>query len=131
MRIVSWNIRGLGAEVKVSSISKVIRNVRANFCFLQESKLESVPGDLVRKMWYDDNYDFRFSAARGRLGGLISIWNKDYFQIISDRCLDRAIVIVGKWKIEGLEATMINVYAPNATAEQRVLWDELSELRSC
>lgn len=43
-------------------------------------------------------------------------------QILSDHCVDRAIVIVGKWKLEGLEATMINVYAPNAITEQRVLW---------
>lgn len=31
MRIVSWNIRGLGTEVKVSSIRKVITNVKAIF----------------------------------------------------------------------------------------------------
>lgn len=48
MRIVSWNIRGFGAEVKVSSMREIIRNVRANV--LQESKLELVTRDLVRKI---------------------------------------------------------------------------------
>lgn len=46
---------------------------RANVCFLQETKLEMVSMDLVRKFWGDDNFEFRFVAAIGRSGGLITV----------------------------------------------------------
>ncbi|KAK5787165.1 hypothetical protein PVK06_041818 [Gossypium arboreum] len=39
------------------------------------------------------------------------------------------IVVEGKWKDDGMEATMINEYASNAFSEQRVLWGELKKRR--
>lgn len=64
-RIVSWNVRGLRAEAKVTSDKRVIRKTRANFCFIQESKVETVSVELIRRIWYDDKFEFRFIAANG------------------------------------------------------------------
>ncbi|MFQ6664206.1 hypothetical protein Gotur_031390 [Gossypium turneri] len=50
MRIVSWNVRGLGPEAKIESVKRIIQMKRANVCFLQETKLEMVSVDLVRKI---------------------------------------------------------------------------------
>lgn len=70
-----------------------------------------------KKLWFDDNFDLHFSTAKGRSGGLISIWDKSVFQVIRDLYVNRAIVLVGKWKIEGMDATLINVYASNVVVE--------------
>ncbi|MBA0749244.1 hypothetical protein Gogos_003193 [Gossypium gossypioides] len=35
----------------------------ASVCFLQETKLEMVSVDLVRKLWGDDCFEFKFAAA--------------------------------------------------------------------
>lgn len=48
------------------------------------------------------------------------MWDNDCFQVTSDQYVDRVVVVEGKWKDGGLEATMVDVYAPNATADQRV-----------
>lgn len=119
MRVVSWNVRGLGANIKVATKRRVVRNVRANFCFIQESKLEIVSRDLIRKIWSNDNFNFRFTATRGRSGGIILVWDKDCFQVTGDPCVERAVVVEGKWKDGSLEDIMINVYAPNAKRDQR------------
>ncbi|KAK5844418.1 hypothetical protein PVK06_000556 [Gossypium arboreum] len=50
MRIVSWNIRGLGSEVKKASVNRNCRLARANVCFLQETKLELINMD-VSVLW--------------------------------------------------------------------------------
>ncbi|MFQ6658516.1 hypothetical protein Gotur_027747, partial [Gossypium turneri] len=92
MRIVSWNIRGLGSEAKMESVKRLIRMSRANICFLQEMKLELVTMDLVRKIWGDDDCEF-----------------------------SKLIVIKGKWVQEEMEVMLINVYAPNNVSEQRTL----------
>ncbi|MBA0764642.1 hypothetical protein Gotri_013969 [Gossypium trilobum] len=51
MRIVTWNVRGLGSSAKIDAVNRLVRMTRANVCFLQETKLEMVSVDLVRKIW--------------------------------------------------------------------------------
>lgn len=36
--------------------------------------------DLVRKIWGDDNFEFRFVVAIGRSGGMVIVRDKDYFK---------------------------------------------------
>lgn len=122
MRILPWNVRGLGAGAEVTVIRDFIRNARVNVCFLQESKMEFVYGELISKLWFDDNFEFRFSTAKGRSRGLISIWDKNVSQLSREFFVDRVIVLIGKWKIEGMDATLINVYAPIVVVEQRGFW---------
>ncbi|KAG8473214.1 hypothetical protein CXB51_035176 [Gossypium anomalum] len=46
------------------------------------------------------------------------------------RLEDLVLIIEEKWVKEDLEAVLINIYAPNITAEKSILWGKLSELRS-
>lgn len=55
MRIVSWNIRGLRSAAKIESVRRVICVSKADVCFLQEIKIETVSKDLVRKIWGNGN----------------------------------------------------------------------------
>lgn len=64
---------------------------RINVCFLQETKLEFVSVDLVRKIWGDDNFGFIFAAAINRSGGLLSIWEKENFLVVVEHCGKRLI----------------------------------------
>lgn len=38
MQVLSWNVRGLGNEVKVAWVRRMIRKTRANCFLIQESK---------------------------------------------------------------------------------------------
>lgn len=51
MRIVFWNVRGLGTEVKIAMVRRLVSKHRVDVCFLQESKLEIVSGDFIRRIW--------------------------------------------------------------------------------
>lgn len=42
-------------------------------CFLQETKLEEVLGDLIRRFWGVNNFDVRFAVAVGRSRELMVI----------------------------------------------------------
>lgn len=48
MRIITWNISGLGSNGKIDMVGRLIRRYRVNVCLLQETKLEL--GDLVRRI---------------------------------------------------------------------------------
>lgn len=129
MKIVSWNIRGLGLDVKVAMVNRLVKIHRVNICFLREIKLEEVSGDLVRRIWGDNNFDFRFVAVVGCLGGLITIWDKSFFLLKKDYCVNRFIVVEGYWCSKGWEGVLINVYAPNMLRDQKILWEEMIEIQ--
>lgn len=80
MRIVTWKDRGLGSGAKIEAASRLVRITRDNVCFLQETKLESVTVELVRKFWGDECFDFKFAAAIVRSGGLFTIWDRGVFR---------------------------------------------------
>ncbi|KAB2063728.1 hypothetical protein ES319_A10G237200v1 [Gossypium barbadense] len=101
----------------------------ANVCFLQETKLVDVSGVFVRRIWGDDYFDFRFVAAVGRSGGLITIWDKSSFILKKEYRSNRFIVLEEIWYIEGWEGVLINVYAPNLFCKQKIFWEEILEVR--
>ncbi|KAA3480295.1 Transcriptional regulator ATRX [Gossypium australe] len=104
MRIVSWNVRGLGTEVKIAMVRRLVSKHRVDVCFLQESKLVIVSGDLIRRIWGDDDFDFRYAGALGRSGE-------------------------GNSLSERWDGVLINVYAPNLLSEQRSFWEEMLMFR--
>ncbi|KAA3471319.1 reverse transcriptase [Gossypium australe] len=106
---VTWNVRGLGSGAKIDAVNRSVKMIRANVCFLQETKLETVPVDLVRKIWGDDCFDFKFVVAIERSRGLLTIWDKGWFSVNVVFCGKRFIVVEGKWVHEGKEAVLINL----------------------
>ncbi|KAL1060313.1 hypothetical protein V6Z11_1Z107900 [Gossypium hirsutum] len=103
MKIVSWNIRGMGTDLKITLVNRLLSKYRVDMCFLRESKLEVVTGDLISRIWGDDNFDFRYAAALGRSGGLITIWDKSVFLLKSEYCGNRYILLERKWLLEEWE----------------------------
>ncbi|KAK8567483.1 hypothetical protein V6N12_006069 [Hibiscus sabdariffa] len=73
MREVTWNVRGLGTEVKISTIKKLVWEYKMDMIFIQESKKQTVSVEEVWKMWIDDDFDYRMVAADWRSEGLITI----------------------------------------------------------
>lgn len=84
---------------------------------------------VIRMIWCGDNFDYSFSIAEGNLGGIIIIWDKGSFDIGGHTCAKHFVVVEGKWVVEGLDATVVNVYAPNGSSDQKQVWEEISELK--
>ncbi|KAA3481565.1 reverse transcriptase [Gossypium australe] len=103
---------------------------RDDVCLIQETKLESVSVELVRKIWGDDCLDFKYAAAVERSGGLLTIWDKSSVLAEVSLCERRIIAVVGKWVAEEKEVTLVKVYASNIVAEQKMLWEEIYGLRN-
>ncbi|TYI14468.1 hypothetical protein ES332_A08G122500v1 [Gossypium tomentosum] len=64
---------------------------------VDETKLQVVFGDLITRNWGDDNFDFRYQTAVGHSGGLITIWDKEYFQMNKEYCVNQFVVVEGIW----------------------------------
>ncbi|KAK8662391.1 hypothetical protein V6N13_091969 [Hibiscus sabdariffa] len=118
MKLLSWNIRGIGSNLKVFALKKLLNSVRVNVAFIQESKRVFLSVGDVSKLWYDDVFDFRYSEAEGNSGGLISIWNPAVFQLSNCTILKNLILLEGIFIPDDFPYMLANIYAPCTSSEQ-------------
>ncbi|XP_039055013.1 uncharacterized protein LOC120197617 [Hibiscus syriacus] len=129
MRILSWNIRGMGSNVKISELRKFIRIYRIEMALLQETKKEHFKDTEISSFWCDDDFEFRFSKAMEKSGGILSVWDKSRFHILDSLITDRFVLIEGKYASHDLIFSVMNVYAPCEVSEQVIVWNAIVEVR--
>ncbi|GLT45515.1 hypothetical protein SLA2020_193430 [Shorea laevis] len=128
MKVISFNVRGLGSLVKRKEISKLVRIENLDFLFLQETKLEGIEMSLCRLLWNTDDFDWVMQKSNGNSGGLLCVWNKRNFVKSSVVEGHGFIGILGEWGKQRLKCTFVNVYAPCDRQRRLVLWGEMSKL---
>lgn len=50
----------------------------------------------MRRIWGDDNFDYKYATSIGSLGGLITVWDKEHFQSSKVYCVNRFVAIEGR-----------------------------------
>ncbi|KAL4380092.1 hypothetical protein GQ457_02G021450 [Hibiscus cannabinus] len=66
----------------------------------------------------------------GKSGGLLVVWDINWFSMINVTKNQRFISITGKWSKLDTLVNLVNVYAPCTLADQEKVWDELSTLKA-
>ncbi|KAH7862633.1 hypothetical protein Vadar_007453 [Vaccinium darrowii] len=65
MKLISWNIRGLGSSVKKRFVSKSVRDRNPEVLMIQEMKVESLEEGIIKKMWGNPDVEFAESGLEG------------------------------------------------------------------
>ncbi|KAJ9538631.1 hypothetical protein OSB04_031364 [Centaurea solstitialis] len=92
---------------------------------LQESKLSTIEDRFVKYMWGSEDVDFVFKKSTGRLGGLITMWNKNEFSKSYSIEGEGFLAVFGHWSgIDGLMGC-VNIYGPSGEREKLQLWGRL------
>ncbi|GLT90131.1 hypothetical protein SLE2022_080800 [Rubroshorea leprosula] len=128
MKLVSFNVRGLGSVLKRKEVGKLVRIEQPDFLFLQETKLETGDDDLCRTMWNSNEIDWVMKESIGASGGLLCIWNKKNFAKTKDFTGDGYLRITGEWGLDKVKCNLVNVYGPNDRQKMLKLWDELEHM---
>ncbi|KAK8641023.1 hypothetical protein V6N13_008774 [Hibiscus sabdariffa] len=81
--------------MKVKEARKILRLHKVRMLFIQENKKEEFCDSEIGRLWYDDHFDFKFSAAVGRSRDLVTIWDKSKFKSEKSLITSRYIVISG------------------------------------
>ncbi|KAL8493332.1 hypothetical protein ACS0TY_024521 [Phlomoides rotata] len=125
MKVMSFNVRGLGKKMKRKEIRRMIHNNGIEMCCIQETKMEKTESWIGRELWGRSNYDWVYRDAEGRSGGLISIWNSGVFSKSSSWHTKGLLVVKGRWLEDSSVMLILNVYAPCNTTEKVQLWEIL------
>ncbi|XVF06563.1 hypothetical protein REPUB_Repub06bG0060100 [Reevesia pubescens] len=126
MGLISWNVRGLGKREKRRFVRRVSLNWKLDLLFIQESKVKEVDQRFARSLWRDSLVSFEFSSSIGSTGGLISLWNNDFFEVESKFISHRFILLIGIIKQWKFRYGFVNLYSPNDDGERAIFWDDLS-----
>lgn len=103
---------------------KLIKKGKPDMVFNQETKLESVERIAIQKLWGGTNMEFECSNSVGASGGLLIIWNKDFFKA-TNVIIQRSYILMHGVLYSEFPCTVVNVYAPNEASLRRLLWEEL------
>lgn len=74
MKLLSWNIRGLGGVEKHREVRLLVGEKLPWIVCLQETKLSVFSSALVASLWGNSNFNFSFRPSEGASGGLLIMW---------------------------------------------------------
>ncbi|PWA48762.1 RNA-directed DNA polymerase, eukaryota, Reverse transcriptase zinc-binding domain protein [Artemisia annua] len=130
-QLVSKTIEGEGlqfgvrADGNASWCKGLISKYKVDFMGLQESILGDPDKFDFSMVWGTRDCDVDVVGARGKSGGLISIWNPRKFNILKTTLDQNFIVTTGNIIEDGSILNVVNVYAPQKVGEKRALWERL------
>jgi len=112
MRIVSWNVHGLGGLEKRKEVKELVKDkVPLELC-IQETKLQVIDGFLCTSLWGPSNHDFSYSPSVGASGGLVAIWDTSEVEVWLTARGEHFLMIHGRFIKSNEEFYIFNVYAP-------------------
>ncbi|XP_021990938.1 uncharacterized protein LOC110887669 [Helianthus annuus] len=130
MNVISWNIRGLGADGKGGWCRKLKTENEVGFILIQETQFSSLDTINVSSFWGSGEFEFEYVDATGRSGSLITLWNPKLFvkaSVLKDRNMP---VVSGHVKSDGSKLTVVNVYCPQRLQDKRRVWELMKSVKS-
>lgn len=128
MKILSWNVRGLGRSCKRKKIKELVRERGVDMVMLQETKRSEMSEQFVKSLWPWDYFNFLLVDAIGSTGGLFCIWKPEVFAMVNC-CFNRSFILLSGIYGSFFHCVVVNVYGPNDAAKRRLLWEVLGNLR--
>ena len=79
MKLILFNVRGLGSKEKIRMLRRLTVKNKSWFLLIQKTKIEKVGFNLTRRIWFDDSGVMEYVASEGNSGGLITVWDDRIF----------------------------------------------------
>lgn len=121
MKILSWNIRGIGNEKKQLKIKKFVKNQCPDVVFLQETKAQLIDKPMIKSLWSSKDIGWSSLDSIGKAGGLLITWDE------SKICVKE--VMEGSFSLSicisfssSIEVWLTNVYDPSNYRERKHFW---------
>ena len=95
MKMICWNLRGIGGGNKIREVAKWVSQRRIDFIALIETMKGDISEFLIRRLWGSDDYNWASVDAQGRSGGILCIWNSNFITVEAISKEERWIWIKG------------------------------------
>lgn len=107
MKVISYNIRGLGRRVKKRELKELVRMQTTDMLCIQETKLVGVDRRLCSLILEGNEFEWVSKDADGRSRGLVVIWKKGCFDLLSVFSESNFLGIEGWWGKDRVKVSMV------------------------
>lgn len=112
LNIISYNVKGLHNPVKRKKILHQLKRLNCHIAFLQETHLSDTEHEKLRKSWADKIYYSSHRSGRKRGVSILIHRQINFTQTLLQRDTEGRYILVNGL-IDGIQVSLINVYAPN------------------
>lgn len=130
MKIISWNVRGLGSPVQKATVKEVIRSSKADVVLMQETKLRTMSNSTVKEVCGSGSFVWVCRDSVRSQGGILVCCNRRT-PAIKESWVDEFSVTA---KVEDLVSNyswiISSVYGPNDRGLRDNFWRELDSIRN-
>ncbi|KAJ9682600.1 hypothetical protein PVL29_018507 [Vitis rotundifolia] len=127
MKIISWNIRGLGSRKKRRVVKDFLRLQNPDVVMFQETKREVCDRRFVGSVWSVRNKEWAVLPASGASGGILIIW--DSKKMSSEEVVVGSFSVSVKFLLNGSGSLWLSaVYGPNSPLIRKDFWVEMADL---
>ena len=114
MRILSWNVQGLGSKKKRGIVKGFLRSQDLDIVLLQETKRENWDKRFLVGFWTGRDREWIALPTCGASGGVVIIWDSNKFE-----CIEKLIGSFSvSMKLESIEEGsfwLTSMYGPSKT----------------
>lgn len=111
LNIISYNVKGLHNPIKRKKILKQLKQKGCHIAFLQETHLSDVEHEKL-KSWVDKIYYSSHPSGRKKGVSILIHRHVNFTNTFTYKDKEGRIILVNGL-IDGVEVSLINVYAPN------------------
>ena len=127
MKIINWNIRGLGSRKKRRVVKDFLRHENPDVVMFQETKREVCDRRFVGSVWTARNKGWASLPACGASGGILIIW--DSKKLSSEEVVTGSFSISVKFLLDGFGPLWLSsVFGLNNSLLRKDFWVELLDL---
>ncbi|XP_057436703.1 uncharacterized protein LOC130729089 [Lotus japonicus] len=130
MKIISYNVRGLGGTAKRRLLRGLISKEQVDMICIQETKLEAVNVSICTQIWGDCDYEWQACPAVNRGGGLLCVWKRGVFHMQECYSGPGFMGLVGNWGNMLELSVIVNIYSPCRIEEKRSMWQHLVDWKN-
>jgi len=126
MKLLSWNVKGLGGADKKKEVSNLVREKKPFILCIQETKLPVFDAFVCKSIWGDGNVDYSYQPSMGASRGIVMLWDLREVEVWSTVSLDHVLAVAGCFVQSGELFVVFNVFAPCDSSRQQALCNVLS-----
>jgi len=126
MKLVSWNVRGLGGIEKRREVRRMVEEKSPFILCLQETKLSVCDDILCNSLWGMSSHAFSYQSSVGASGGLLIVWDTKEVEVWASGSQEHALFIQGRFTTTNEEFYLFNIYAPCEPRAKQALWGSLT-----
>ncbi|XP_058103553.1 uncharacterized protein LOC131247134 [Magnolia sinica] len=131
MKVVSWNVRGLGSKQKRRLIKHSCRRSNPDVICLQETKVRQFSDSLMESIWKSKDVRWTALHASGSFGGILVAWNSSRWSLIDTWSGTYSVSVILHDALSDFRYLVSSVHGPNSEDSRKDFWVELSASRLC